>query len=177
MAGTIPADSKTQANNTARQPFKQLAHRAKDFTNRYADILTQTAEGDATPSATQQPKESTTPVYGGPPKTMEALLERHKLPPQTEPVTQTQEQDDQTTAKAGGQREPGWSIISTERGASGDIGTKVGAASTQPSTAKGHANEHGCNIDQDDGGGANGFGTPTRLTHSPNQRRWQSSDA
>ena len=44
MAGTIPADSESQANTTARTQYRQLAHRAKDFTTRYAGILTQAAE-------------------------------------------------------------------------------------------------------------------------------------
>ena len=46
MAGTISADSESQANITARQPFRQLAHRIKDFTDRYVEILTPTTEGD-----------------------------------------------------------------------------------------------------------------------------------
>ena len=38
MAGTTQPDNETQANTTARTQFRQLAHRVKDFTNRYTDI-------------------------------------------------------------------------------------------------------------------------------------------
>ena len=51
MAGETKPEEETQANTTARAQFRLLAHRAKDFTTRYADILTQTAEHAATPSA------------------------------------------------------------------------------------------------------------------------------
>ena len=93
---------------------------------RYADILAQAAENDVTPSATPQPKESATRAYGDPPKTVEALLERHKSPQQTETVTQTQEPDGQTTAAAGERDEPGWSFIRTGGKASDGVSTMAG---------------------------------------------------
>ena len=158
MAGAIQPDSESQANITARTHFRQLAHRARDFTTRYADILTQAVESDATPSATPQPRESTTPAYGGPPKTVEALLERHKSPPQVETVTQTQAQDGQATAAAGGRNKPGWSFTTIGGSTNDGVSTTAGTARAHPPTTTGQANEHGGNADHDEGGGDSGSG-------------------
>ena len=43
MAWMTKPDEETQANTTARVQFRLLAHTVKTFTDRYADILTQTA--------------------------------------------------------------------------------------------------------------------------------------
>ena len=95
---------------------------------------------------------------------MEALLEKHRPPPQTETVTQTQDQDVQTAEKAGGAAEPGWSFITADKGGGGGgAGPKVSAASTQPLGDKRQSNEHGNNTDQGDGGGASGFGAPNPM--------------
>ena len=74
-------------------------------------------------------------------------------------MTQTQERDGQAAAAAGGRSEPGWSFITTGENTSDGVGTTVGAGGTQPSAAKGQANEHGNNTDQDEDGGASGSGT------------------
>ena len=49
MAGATQPEEETQANTTARIQFRLLTRRAKDFTTRYADILTQTAENHREP--------------------------------------------------------------------------------------------------------------------------------
>ena len=163
MAGAIQPDSESQANITARTHFRQLAHRARDFTTRYADILTQAVENDATPSATPQPRESTAPAYGDPPKTIEALLDRHKSPQPAETVTQTQGPDGQTTAAAGERNEPGWSCITTGESTGNSASTTAGTAGAHQPTTTGQANEHGSNTDHDEGGGDLGSGAANTM--------------
>ena len=135
MAGTTQPDEETQANTTARIQFRLLAHRAKDYTTRYADILTQAAENAATPSATPRPTEPETPAYGGPPKAPQSLLERHQSPPQPATLTQTQGKSSQTATTAGGQREPGRSFITAGPSTSADASKTAGTTGAQPPKA------------------------------------------
>ena len=95
-----------------------------------------------------------TPAYGGPPKALEALLERHQSPPQAATLSQTQETNSQAAAAAGEQREPGWSFITT--GPSADVGASETAGTTdaQPPPTMGQANEHNSNTGHDEDSGS-----------------------
>ena len=153
MAGTTQPEEETQANTTARIQFRLLAHRAKDFTTRYVDILPQAAENAATPSATPRPTEPETPAYGSPPKALQALLERHQSPPQPATLTQTQGTSSQTATTAGGQREPGWSFVTAGPSASADASKTAGTTDAQPPKATDPANKHNSNTGHDEGSG------------------------
>jgi hypothetical protein len=133
MAGATQPEEETQVNTTARVQFRLLAHRAKDFTVRYADILTQTAENAATPNATPLPTVPETPAYGGPPKALQALLEKHQSPPQPAALTQSQEQNGREATTAGEQREPGWSFLKEGPSDGDDASKAAGTTGTQPS--------------------------------------------
>ena len=93
MAGTTNLEDETQANTVARGQFRLLAHRVKEFTARYADILTQTAENAATPNTMPPPTATGTPAYGGPTKALQNMMEQHRSSPQPAALAQSQEQN------------------------------------------------------------------------------------
>ena len=153
MAWTTQPEEETQANTAARVPFRLLAHRVKDFTVRYADILTQTAENAATPNATPTSTVPGTPAYGGPPKALQTMMELHRSPPQPAALTQPQEQNDQGTTAVRGQREPGWSFFN-ERPSEGDgVSTAAGATGTQPSQTTEQTNARNSSTGREGGSG------------------------
>ena len=170
MAGETKPEEETQANTTARTPFRLLAHRAKDFTTRYADILTQTAEHAATPGATPRQPAPETPAYGGPPEALQALLDRHQLPPQPATLTQSQETNNRAATTAGVQHEPDWSFLTERPGAGAVANATTGTTGTQPQQATEPANTHNSNNTRAQLPQTQGAATPA-------QRRRRSNDA
>ena len=135
MAGTTKPDEETQANTTARVQFRLLAHRVKAFTDRYADILTQTAENAATPSSKPPPAAAGTPAYAGPPAALQKMMDQHKSPPQPATLTQSQERNGHGTTEAASTLGSSWAYFSTRPSDGGGADTGTGGDSRSAITA------------------------------------------
>ena len=169
MAGTTKPDEETQANTTARVQFRLLAHRVKAFTDRYADILTQTAENAATPNSMPPPAAAGTPAYVGPPAALQKMMEQHRSPPQPAALTQSQEQNSQGTTTATDTLGSSWAYFSERPSDGGGTDTGAGATDAQPSPTTGHTNASNDSANQ---GGGNGRLSPnaTRAAHDDAER-------
>ena len=153
MAGTTTPDEETQANTTARVQFRLLVHRVKAFTDRYADVLTQTAENAATPNATPLPTAAGTPAYEGPPGALQNLMEQHRSPPQPAAATQSQEHNSRSTTTAGGTLGASWMHLSVtpEEDGSANTGSRAIADQPSPTTGQTNARNNDASIEGDGG--------------------------
>ena len=169
MAGTTKPDEETQANTTARVQFILLAHRVKAFTDRYADILTQTAENAATPNNMPPPAAIGTPAYAGPPVALQNMMERHRSPPQPAALAQSQEQNGQGTTTAEDTLGSSWAYFSERPSDGGGADAEAGATGTQPSPTTEQTNARNNSANRE---GGNGRLSPnaTRAAHNDAER-------
>ena len=170
MAGTTKPDEETQANTTARVQFRLLAHRVKAFTDKYADILTQSAEHAATPGGKPPPAAAGTPAYAGPPAALEKMMDQHKSPPQPATLTQSQERDGHGTTEAASTLGSSWAYFSTRPSDGGGADTGTEATVAPPSQPTEHANARNDGANKD---GENGRLSPsaTGAAHDEARRR------
>ena len=153
MAGTTKPDEETQANTTARVQFRLLAHRVKAFTDRYADILTQTVENAATPSSKPPPAAAGTPAYAGPPAALQKMMDQHKSPPQPATLTQSQERSSQGTTEATSTPGSSWEHVSERPTDGGGADKEAEATVAPPSQTTGHTNASNDSANKDGGNG------------------------